>query len=274
MTYHQILAALLGSAVIALSPQAQAQGGPPVIVTQPDWLETPTSEDFDAVYPLAARQNDIEGGARLRCEALTTGALVGCEVVSEQPEGLGFGEAALLITPKFRMAPGTRDGTPVTSTVHIPIVFKLESDVPPADPEPAREGGGFPFWLIVAGIVVIFILRGGRKTRQRWSPLWQAIRAQSQAKAAEDPKPLKPGEHRPERLAPAPPLHMPGHPMVEKPSLRDGGLMTFGGGVFLVAGALMLAFRQGSAAEIGMGVVLFIIGALGLLSGKMTGDRD
>ncbi len=45
--------------------------------------------------------------------------------MSEDPPGLGFGGAALALTPKFLFRPGTQDGMAVTSWVTIPINFSM-----------------------------------------------------------------------------------------------------------------------------------------------------
>lgn len=48
-----------------------------------------------------------------------------CMVDQEAPSGLGFGQAALRLMPRFKMQPTTRDGSPVEGgVVRLPIQFR------------------------------------------------------------------------------------------------------------------------------------------------------
>jgi TonB family protein len=81
----------------------------PAIMTAPTWLAQPTAQDFSRYYPPRAFDEGVSGSATVDC--LVDGAgLLACTVVSEEPEGYGFGEAALRISRHFRVAPETRDG--------------------------------------------------------------------------------------------------------------------------------------------------------------------
>ncbi|NDC60114.1 MAG: energy transducer TonB, partial [Alphaproteobacteria bacterium] len=51
---------------------------------------------------------------------------INCRVGSEDPNGWGFGEAAVKISKSFQMAPQTVDGRPVDGgTITVPITFRL-----------------------------------------------------------------------------------------------------------------------------------------------------
>jgi TonB family protein len=72
----------------------------------------------------------IEGKATISCFVTLEGALRDCTVKSEEPEGVGFGEAALAMATLFKMRPATRDGKPMASVlpIIIPIRFTLPVD--------------------------------------------------------------------------------------------------------------------------------------------------
>jgi TonB family protein len=76
-------------------------------------------------YPEKAQKANMEGVAVLSCDVLPDGKLKDCTVVSEDPPGWGFGEAALGMVTLFKMRPTQKDGTPVESPVKIPITFRL-----------------------------------------------------------------------------------------------------------------------------------------------------
>jgi TonB family protein len=92
-------------------------------ITQPDWVRKPDASHF--VWPRAALKDGIDGEATVACKVSAQGVLYDCVVQSESPVGLGFGQAALAMTPQFTMRPLTRDGQPVAGgTVRIPIRWK------------------------------------------------------------------------------------------------------------------------------------------------------
>lgn len=77
-------------------------------------------------YPDRAQRLEKEGKATLLCRVKANGTLEGCEIVSEEPADLGFGDAAIKLSRLFKMRPQTRDGAPVEgASVRIPLVFKL-----------------------------------------------------------------------------------------------------------------------------------------------------
>lgn len=91
--------------------------------TEADWLRKPTPQQLFAVWPTEAQKRGVNGRATIGCTVSKQGALFGCQVLSEEPAGMGFGTAAIALTPQFLMKPATVDGQPVESTVRMPINF-------------------------------------------------------------------------------------------------------------------------------------------------------
>jgi TonB family protein len=106
---------------VAVDPPPAPANLPPI--TSPTWAESPTAADFARYYPAEALTRGVAGQATLDCIVAASGHL-SCTVVSEEPSGRHFGEAALRVSRHFRMAPETRDGHPTAGgRVRIPIRF-------------------------------------------------------------------------------------------------------------------------------------------------------
>lgn len=82
--------------------------------TQAVWLQTPSAADFDAVRP-PIRRGRKGGDVAMRCRVDSGGLLRDCAVVGESPAKVGFGDAALALAPRFRVAPAA-DGPDFTAT--------------------------------------------------------------------------------------------------------------------------------------------------------------
>lgn len=88
----------------------------------PLWARHPDRDDMKRAFPREARGVREPGVVELTCKVNAERRLEDCAVTKESPEGVGFGEAALTLVPKFRMrsavngqkvAPGTVVGVPI-----------------------------------------------------------------------------------------------------------------------------------------------------------------
>jgi hypothetical protein len=121
----------LATAVGGSRALAQAK---PAVFTEPDWKRKPSADQLIAVWPHEALKQHKLGQAVIHCRVNVAGGLYNCKVVSETPPGLGFGDAALALTPQFLMNPATRDGQPIDyDGVTIPLNWKGDVSNIPTD---------------------------------------------------------------------------------------------------------------------------------------------
>jgi TonB family protein len=109
---------------------AMIGGGPPVI-GKPLWAATPGPDDVTAAFA-ATPKNVGTVRVSLACKVEQGGWTSGCSVERESPAGQGFGQAALALSPKFRVGTWTSEGLPVVGGV-ISVPLRYESG-PPAKP--------------------------------------------------------------------------------------------------------------------------------------------
>lgn len=151
---------------------------------RPDWLEKPSGEDMSAFYPRRAERREIDGRATIKCQVDAGGGLVNCRVMSESPQGEGFGAAAVSLSRKFRMTPPQGHVGPQPPEVTIPIVFQIpDYNRRPHKAEAwattgATDGGSFehliakasgvaPMTLGAMAVVVIVFLLVLNQSRER-----------------------------------------------------------------------------------------------------------
>jgi hypothetical protein len=94
-------------------------------VTKPAWAQIPTAADFQATFPKTQNGvNDVR--VVLGCTVEAGGALGACSVAQETPTGQGYGDGALALASKFRVAPWSTDGAPtVGARIRLPIHYQL-----------------------------------------------------------------------------------------------------------------------------------------------------
>lgn len=75
------------------------------------WVTRATAQQFSDHYPSSARRAGIAGRVQLTC-SITGDLAPNCTVLSETPQGYGFGQAALRVSRSFRARNTLDDGSP------------------------------------------------------------------------------------------------------------------------------------------------------------------
>ncbi|WP_304191122.1 hypothetical protein [Phenylobacterium aquaticum] len=132
MTRFVLIGAIL--AVIACgAADADPSGRDPI------WTAAPSPGDMDRATPVAGRLTG--GAASLRCVVAADGALGACAIEAEQPQGLGFGVAALGLVARLKMKPTWADGvSAVGANLVVPFTFEA---APPLREVRGRRGEAF-----------------------------------------------------------------------------------------------------------------------------------
>ncbi len=166
--------AMLAAAVLA----AQS----PTTVTNPTWERKPAPDELPNAYPDRALAKGIEGQVVILCTADTYGDLDDCKVVSEQPQGWGFGDAALRLAFSFHMRPQLRNGLSEPSQVRVPIHFALPPSTPrPPATTPGQSKATLRGWPILLagglGATLLIAAAGDLLARRSRTPVraWSAL---------------------------------------------------------------------------------------------------
>jgi hypothetical protein len=109
------------------TPAAAELDMAPRLETAAVWLERPDGADFARYYPVEAMRNRREGRATLDCLIRDDGYLR-CAITSEEPAGEGFGEAALQISTRFRIASELENAPTAGKRIGRTIVFRIADD--------------------------------------------------------------------------------------------------------------------------------------------------
>jgi TonB family protein len=96
------------------------------------WVEKPSPADLAARLPEAARKaGPKEAQAEMICRVAPQGRLSDCAASGETPTGMGLGEAALALAPKYRVSPWSSDGVPIVGVkVRVPVAFVSKPAAP------------------------------------------------------------------------------------------------------------------------------------------------
>ena len=97
-------------------------------IGRPEWAALPTAANMAAVMPVAAAKAGVyKARVVMECQVVAEGALAGCIAQTETPSGIGFGEAAIRLSPAFRLSVWTDEGLPsIGGKVRVPIRFDLD----------------------------------------------------------------------------------------------------------------------------------------------------
>jgi protein TonB len=108
-----MIVALLTVLAATTSPPPSVVVHHKIVQLAPVWIAQPTREDIDREYPDLAKQWHDNGRAVVECTAQEDGTLTACTIISETPQGEGFGDATLRLTSHYRLAPKDAKGRPI-----------------------------------------------------------------------------------------------------------------------------------------------------------------
>ncbi len=106
------------------------------VMGKPQWRAMPSGADFAKVYPAAAVKAGVQGArVAMLCEVGAEGWLTNCSVETEDPQGLGFDQAALALAGSFQVKTWTPEGLPtIGGKIRLPIRYQApepEASQPP-----------------------------------------------------------------------------------------------------------------------------------------------
>ncbi len=102
------------------TPEQGVSPTPPAIsevIKKPVFERLPTAEDMAATIPPKAAARHQFGTVALQCVVTTEGLLTDCKVLDENPTGLGYGDAGLTLSRRYKMSRLDGAGVPVTGRI-------------------------------------------------------------------------------------------------------------------------------------------------------------
>lgn len=116
--------------VITGQPGTVAEPGPVHAVgptyVKAVWSRFPDSAVLMEYYPARAMDAEVEGAATLACTVRDTKGRVKCEVLSEDPRGYGFGDAAVRAVEAKGRADTSNGAVEVGATMRVKMGFALQ----------------------------------------------------------------------------------------------------------------------------------------------------
>lgn len=100
------------------------------IAGEPVWIAAPTAEDIRKNHPIRAAEREVRGAADLLCRVRDDAGILGCAVASENPDGYGFGSAALRVADLYRIAPMISGEPAIGRSVSLRVDFSNLPDIP------------------------------------------------------------------------------------------------------------------------------------------------
>jgi len=102
------------TASFAMSASVVGAEDPELMIAKPEWLRRPTGDEITGQFPSQALDRSISGRAEMLCTVRIDTSLEACDLTSEWPYGMGFGQAAVRMFVKGgRVRPRTVEGKPV-----------------------------------------------------------------------------------------------------------------------------------------------------------------
>jgi len=116
--------------VVAAGTIITPQGEPEEVYLQMHQVSTHPQFDLRAIessliYPPIALRSGIEGRVILELFVDRTGTIQRIEILREEPEGRGFGEAAVRVFTGIKGIPATANGEPVSARYRYPVRFSI-----------------------------------------------------------------------------------------------------------------------------------------------------
>jgi TonB family protein len=109
---------------LVVAPLPKGDKGPPPAATIVMQTDDSAAGEFASAWPEAAYRSKTPGEVKLNCEIDRYGLAEWCDILSESPEGKGFGRAAMVLRPTFKVTPAMGPGGPIDSMMTIAIEFK------------------------------------------------------------------------------------------------------------------------------------------------------